>query len=358
MRCLLVANPTAQTGRAEARIKKVQETLHKEGVDSEFIATAPEGKTVSMVREAINQEAKKNGGLDAVICMGGDGTFNEVAKGILSADPTDTKIPMGFLPSGTANDQGKSLGLASDEGALLQNIAIIRAGHLTHLDVGEIVRLDPDSPKQAGEASHTDLFFDSVGFGLQAEILHRRNQDRDAVQKVPLLREIYRDQAVYAGAAFKEYLASFVEPMKFAARIVTEDGQAHEFDELTDVIVKNTAIYGGAWVLDRHSLPDDGRMECAPILSRRDLFYRAIADLKDLPIWEEHLDALGVGSFRPFAGRSFDLRLSRPQKAELASQIDGDEWERGAHFEIRVLHGALPVFTPAQWKAPWKGKAG
>jgi diacylglycerol kinase family enzyme len=343
MRALFVANPTAQSGRAAARIEETQAALKREGIDSTFLATAPEGKTVTQVRERVDAE-----NWEAVICMGGDGTFNEVAKGILAAAKP---VPMGLLPSGTANDQGKSLGISADPSALAENIAILRGGHITHLDVGELIRLEDN------EAAERDLFFDSAGFGLQAEVLARRNRDRDAVAKVPVLRDLYRDQAVYAGAALQEYLASFVEPMKFAARIITDDGEAHEFDQLTDIIVKNTAVYGGAWILDRHAEPDDGRMECAPVLSRRELFSRAISDLKDLPIWEEHLEALGVANFQPFSAHAFTLHLTRPAHPHVAIQIDGEEWSRGNHLEIRVLKGALPVLTPAKWVPPWRASS-
>src|SRR5437016_4342542 len=102
---VLVANPTAQSGKAADWIRRARALLDKASVAHRFVATEPDGATVERVRDAIDRE-----GARVVIYMGGDGTFAEVAKGILgSTHPRE--IAMGMLPTGTANDQGKSFGL-------------------------------------------------------------------------------------------------------------------------------------------------------------------------------------------------------------------------------------------------------
>ena len=80
---------------------------------SELMGTEPEGRTVAAVKERIDA-----GGVDVVVYLGGDGTFAEVAKGILAAR---TALPLGMLPSGTANDQGLSFGIA--RGDIARNVA-------------------------------------------------------------------------------------------------------------------------------------------------------------------------------------------------------------------------------------------
>ena len=101
---------------------------------------------------------------------------------------------MGMLPTGTANDQGKSFGLDAGPGALERNVAVIAAGETVGCDVGRLVI------ERGLKEIHRDLFFDSFSVGLGAASLATRNRDRERVGRIPGLGTIYRDQLVYAGA--------------------------------------------------------------------------------------------------------------------------------------------------------------
>lgn len=50
-----------------------------------------------------------------VVCIGGDGTLNEVVAGLCSL-PRDKRPPVGYIPAGTTNDFAASIGLPSDPG--------------------------------------------------------------------------------------------------------------------------------------------------------------------------------------------------------------------------------------------------
>lgn len=60
-------------------------------------------------------------GYNYIICIGGDGSLNEVVNGILSAN-TSNKIYLGLLPYGTGNDFAKTLNISTDVAALKQYI--------------------------------------------------------------------------------------------------------------------------------------------------------------------------------------------------------------------------------------------
>ncbi len=49
--------------------------------------------------------------VDLMVCMGGDGTLNEVIEGMLEVR---SKTPLGYIPAGSTNDFAFSLGLKSD----------------------------------------------------------------------------------------------------------------------------------------------------------------------------------------------------------------------------------------------------
>jgi len=337
---LLVGNPTAQSGRNESRIQNVLDRLAARGVTTDFLATQPKGRTVETLRIRLDETS-----YTCVVYMGGDGTFAEVAKGILAAGEA---VPMGMLPSGTANDQGKSFGISSNPDTLERNLDVIANRHLTYLDVGRIHRYD-----DSGEPTDSDLFFDSAGFGMAPDILSVRNRDRERVGKIPLLRELYRDKLVYVGAALNRYLASWLEPTKFAAEIDC-DGVIHHYDGLTDLIVKGTPVYAGSWILDRDSEPDDGIFEVIPIRGRREWFSKAIRDLAVFPLTQDDLDQVGITHSQGLSGHTFEIRLERPGRELVPSQIDGESWEPGKVFQIEVFHGRLPLITPKSWCPPWK----
>ncbi|MDD5307928.1 MAG: acylglycerol kinase family protein, partial [Deltaproteobacteria bacterium] len=168
---LLVGNPTSHGGKAALRIDEAGRLMDEFGLAHEFRSTLPGGGTVEMVRRAVLEE-----GYRTVVYLGGDGTFSEVAKGIC-ASGIPGKIRIGMLPSGTANDQGKSFGISSAAKDLRRNVEIIAKNHVTQLDVGEICVFS-----DAGVVMRRDLFFDSVGWGLSAAILAFRNRELEMVR--------------------------------------------------------------------------------------------------------------------------------------------------------------------------------
>ena len=339
-RALLVANPSAQSGKAAAHIERAERGLVERGAEVVFVATEPEGRTVEVTRNAIEEHA-----VALVVYLGGDGTFNEVARGILASDRA---IPLGMLPMGTANNQGRSLGVRPGPAAIDANLDIIARGHTVALDVGAIFRIDEDGAR----AEHTH-FFDSVGWGMQPEILNQRNRDRAAVQQIPWLREIYRDQAVYAGATLERYLASFIEPTKFDATIVS-GGEEHHYAGLTDLIISGTPIYAGEWVVDRFAEPDDGKFELMPMQGRRDWASKALRDLRVLPLFQEDLDVIGITHASGYSASDFEVSFSRPDRAQIATQVDGEQWHPGVRFVVDVLPNALAVIAPSDFVPPWR----
>jgi len=341
-RYLLVGNPTARSGLGLGRIDAALSSLRRRAIPATFLPTRPAGATTAAVQEAID-----TGAYDAVISLGGDGTFAEVAKGVLGAQ---TRLPMAFLPSGTANDQGRSFGIAADPEHIEENIDIVLADHRVHLDVGRILRFGP-----RGDIVDQDLFFDSAGFGLQPDILSRRNHDRDVVGQVPVLRSLYKNQAVYAGATFTEVIRSIVEPVKFAAHITAADGLQTTYTGLTDLIINATPIYGGWWVPTPHTEPDDGVFELMAIAGRRDMLTTTLRGIQGLTLPIPDLELLGAPPVRELTGSWFDIELMRPRGNDsVTSQIDGEEWRAGHRFQISVWRNALPLVVRKDWRPPWQ----
>jgi diacylglycerol kinase family enzyme len=334
---LLVGNPTAQSGKNQERITQAIHQFSARGISVELLPTEPAGRTIGSVRAKLD-----TGGYRVVIAMGGDGTFREVASGLFTSKRRED-VAMGMLPTGTANDQGKSFGLEATPDALARNVEVIANGKETRLDV--CVYRGADDPR-ALDAAEPAYFFDSAGWGLSARVLQRRNEDRRLVESLGPLKELYRDHAVYAGAFLTTFLESYVVPDKLVARGAL-DGQPFLLDGLTDLIVKNTRVYAGGWIFDRTSRSDDGAVELVPFRGKRDWVSKAIVDIQGNPITEELLNELGVEHSHPIRARRIELELVPPAGgAPLATQLDGEEWPAKPFVRVEVVARGLRLIVP------------
>ncbi len=333
---LLVGNPTAQSGKNAERIAEARAFLDRAGVACDFLATEPEGRTIGAVKRAVEAGSHR-----VVVYMGGDGTFREVAAGILDSS-RKAEVALGMLPTGTANDQGRSFGLSAGEGSLEPNLEVILAGHETRLDAGRLTAGE-------GAARRSDWFFDSAGWGISARVLAERNKDREWVKSIPILRDVYRDHMVYAGALLRVFLESYTVSDKFSARVVA-DGVVHDLEGLTDLILKGTRIYGGAWVFDRTSEHDDGKFEVVPFRGKRDWTSKAIVDLDGNPLGEEALNAIGVEHSKPFSAANLQITIGTyAGGTPIHAQIDGEEYAAAGgsgQVTVEVVKQALRLIVP------------
>ena len=329
---LVVGNPTAQSGKNRERIERALALMKDAGITADLLPTLPGGRTPGAVREALDTGAYR-----VVVAMGGDGTFREVAAGLYTSLRRED-VALGMLPTGTANDQGKSFGLDAQEGALARNVDVIRAAHETRLDVGVYKPADAATP---------DYFFDSCGWGLSARVLAQRNKDRAFVETLGPLKEIYRDHAVYAGAFLKTFLESYVTYDKLHV-VATLDGERVELEGLTDLVVKNTRIYAGAWIFDETSRHDDGVFELVPFVGKRDWASKAIRDLRGFPLDEQMLQEIGLEHSKLLRASVMELEIFDPDGgAPLATQLDGEEWPAHPRVHIEAVRQGIRLIVPA-----------
>ncbi len=343
---LLVGNPTARSGKAAKAIEAAMTGLQAARLQPEFFSTLPDGATVAALAQRLEQ-----GDVARVIYLGGDGTFAETAKGIILArEQYGVDTPMGMLPMGTANDQGRSFGVHSGIKALTTNIKTIATGIEQWLDVGKVEAFDP-----AGELLLRDLWFDSWGLGLSAQILAKRNREREIVKRIPLVRQIYRDKLVYIRAGLSSYLKNVVKSLfgraRFAAQIRIDD-QTVDYDGVNDIVVKGTLLYGGDWIFAPEGKPDDGKFEVIIVKNNTDWGAAAIGAHKRNPVTRDDLAVLGLPRREIPSGRVVEIRVARPEgMPPLPAQIDGEEFIPADHYRIENLYHYLRILVPedAHW---------
>ncbi len=334
---VLFANPTAQSGKAAESIDQARALLCAAGLPHSFVATEPDSGTIGLVRRAIDDD-----GARCVIYMGGDGTFADVAKGILASERAD-EVTMGMLPTGTANDQGKSFGLEAGGSHLARNVDVIVAGVTMEIDVGRIQRLD-----EAEQVVDSDLFFDSASVGWGAEVLATRNRDRDTASRIPIVRAVYRDHLVYAKAMLQHMVKAAAPSAKFSLEVII-DGTRHHYESLIDVIIKNTHVFGGEWVLAPDAEADDGLFELVPVAGVRDFTSKLITTLRHHSLTEDDLRKIGIEHSEPVRGSSFELTIMHPGAEDPpAAQIDGEQFPSGERFRFDVLPRILRIIVPRE----------
>lgn len=163
MRVQVIVNPAARKGRAGQHWPERQARLEAAiGRFDTVFTTAPREAT-AIARDAVAR------GCDTIVAVGGDGTVNEVLNGLLDGDamanPAVTLCP---LPSGTANELARALGILEVDRA----IEAIAKGRRAHIDMGRTRCTGFDGrPK-------TQHVFIAASFGSAAEISYRTNNSR------------------------------------------------------------------------------------------------------------------------------------------------------------------------------------
>ena len=99
-RCLIVVNPCAGRRKGLRALPKLHRLFDDAGYSVTDHVTASRGDGRAFVEHAE--------GFDMILCVGGDGTLNEVITGVLRSG---RNVPVGYIPAGSTNDFARSLGI-------------------------------------------------------------------------------------------------------------------------------------------------------------------------------------------------------------------------------------------------------
>jgi YegS/Rv2252/BmrU family lipid kinase len=228
-RIALVVNPRAGRGRVGRELTRLLVTLAEAGLDVEAHETTHRGHAVELARTAALN------GFDTVVAVGGDGTVNEVANGLIDRDRPVSSASLGVVAAGSGADFARSFGLPKHVDHELAGIA----GRTRRLDVGKIV-CNPVS----GAEPVTRYFVNAAEAGMAAATVER-------AERLPR----WFGKARYL-IAFWPSLAGF-DP--FEMTVSTGDasftGRAH------NLLVANGRYLGGGMQISPHSDTGDGRFD-------------------------------------------------------------------------------------------------
>lgn len=101
---LFILNPKAGLRKANRFLSDMISLFTKSGYECTVFTTDNPGDGAAIVEEYASAS-------DLIVCAGGDGTLNEVITGTINSG---LMTPIGYIPAGSTNDFGASIGLSSD----------------------------------------------------------------------------------------------------------------------------------------------------------------------------------------------------------------------------------------------------
>jgi YegS/Rv2252/BmrU family lipid kinase len=286
---LAIVNPAAGDG-AGARVGAgLARELEAAGFKVEIIQTPAPGEAARIAREASAD------GCRTVIAVGGDGTANEIANGLVG-----TSTALALYPIGSGNDFARSLGYPRKR----RDIGRFLAGARRRvIDVGDV---------------NGRIFVNAAGVGIDGHVAERIEASA---------RIVGATLGYFAGALVS--IATY-RPQPMRLRI---DDQTLEGKYLL-VVAANGTHFGSGMHIAPKAKVDDGLFD---VIVAGDLGrWASLVALAKL-YRGTHVNGRDVLAFR---ARSLDVELER----ELPTQADGEP-VRARSLVVRMRPGALTVLS-------------
>ncbi len=152
-----IINPKAGGGKTGKNLKFIVEELSKHYEDFRYLLTERKLHATELTKRAIEEGAKH------IICVGGDGTLNEVVNGFLLENSSFVKdVGLSVISTGTGADFLKAFGIKKG--------FRIPSGKQVFIDAGicEFIGWDGNEKKRA--------FINITDFGIGGEVVWRVNR--------------------------------------------------------------------------------------------------------------------------------------------------------------------------------------
>ena len=293
-RLLMIMNPAAGTKKANPHLSEILSIFSQAGYECVVWMTQKRG-------DATELTARYAADTDLIVCVGGDGSFNEVVTGAVNAG---ISTPIGYIPAGSTNDFAASLGLSRNVVQAAQDIV---AGRPRPFDVGRF----------------RDRCFTYVAsFGAFTKTAYATSQSvKNALGHL-----------AYVLGGLKELSA--LRPFRVA--VTLEDGTREEGDYIFGAVSNSTSV-GGILTLDPEVVDlNDGFFELLLVK-----FPENMVQLAEI--------VMAVSS-QNYDIPSLVFRTARSLRVEAEPDMDwtlDGEFAKGSDsIEIQNLHSAIQVIVP------------
>ena len=285
----IIVNPVSGSGRRKKALKMIDAHLDRDKFDFEIVRTEYHRHAIELTEQAIE------GGCEAVIIAGGDGSINEVG-----ATLAGTNVALGIIPAGSGNGLSRSLGISMNPKKAVENI---NEFNFRTIDTG---------------LANGIPFMNMAGVGFDAAVA-------DAFHKQKM-----RGFVKYFLLGLKLLLE-----YKLQTYSIVADGR--EFERKAHLIsLANSSQYGNDALVAPKALVDDGMLDAVvvnpfPFYQYFLLFYRLFqGTLNQSP----HI-------------KTFKFKeMIITQERDDVSHLDGDPFELGKVVTFKINPQSLKVIVP------------
>lgn len=292
----LILNPASGTGDFGDQLARIKEMFADRGVKLDVFETAADKPPPVQAKAALERAP------DALVACGGDGTVSAVA-GVAA----DHGLPLGILPSGTANAFAAALGTPRSLAAACE---VILEGHVREVDIAEC-------------AGRPLILLAAVGF--EAHIV--RDVDTDAKQSWGPL------------AYYLQGFAQLTATAPFSLRLVIDKVETHEVEAvaltLANAAPPTSALAQGLGEV----VPDDGMLDITVLLSRTLAeTVEAVAQMAGTALIKDVPESPHIRGWR---ARRIEVEADPPQLVAVDGEVVGE-----TPVSINCRPGALKVLAP------------
>ena len=275
----VILNPAAGGGRTLRLLPRLVYALRDLDELHHVHVTAAPGEATEVARRFAADRMR------LVVAVGGDGTLNEVANGLLAAGPHD--VALGVVPAGRGADFARTLGAPRDVAAALVRIC---GATPRRVDIGRVAFADGSSR----------VFVNVAGLGFDAAVAERAAGSRLPGGKAPYLRGV-------AGALLR---------YRHLRAAIDADGTCFAGTVLS-VIVANGRYFGGGFKIVPEAAIDDGRLDLAILgdVSRVDLIRQVPRVYRGT-----HVDH---PKFTHLPARAIRVETAEPARVQLDGELAG-----------------------------------
>jgi len=220
-----IVNPKAGKGSPTKILGTLESILRSKQLSHEIFVTERAGHATELAVSAPSP---------VVVAVGGDGTVNEVANGLLST----TGKTLGIIPTGSGNDLIKSVGIPHN---LRAAVEVLLQQSVRLIDVGIVACSENDSPD---ERTRPRYFVNGVGAGFDAAVAARTREIRHLSGTLLYVAAVFQTLGKYSSPEYS----------------VVIDGTEWRSQNLL-MAIGNGRCAGGGFYLTPNAVIDDGLLD-------------------------------------------------------------------------------------------------
>ena len=270
-------------------LERARAFIRERSLDADVMLTERPRHATELARRAVAD------GCGLVVAIGGDGTLNEVAAGLVG-----TPAVFGLIPCGSGNGLGRHLGIPGPGKGAFRTLV---EGRVRTIDTGEVNGIP---------------FFNAMGFGFDAEIADRFNH---------LAR---RGLPSYVRTTLGAFFNYHPQPC------LIRNGVASLQTTAFLLTVANSDQYGNDCYIAPGAQVDDGQLDLT-VIKRANLLTAAPLAAR---LFLKKID--GSPSVSRLRGAHFTIERAAPGLIH----TDGETHHTGALLEITVRPRSLRIMVP------------